>query len=48
MSRFANLSTKTNDGFEVYTRRSQRYQQDRYQQDRYSTNYTREKKEEKS
>ena len=43
MSRFANLSSKeSNDGFQVYSRRPQRYQdryQDRYQS-RYSNNFT--------
>lgn len=47
MSRFANLSKDSNEGFQVYTRRSQRYQQDRYQT-RFQDNFTnREKKEEK-
>jgi len=50
MSRFANLSSKeSNDGFQVYSRRPQRYQQDRYQQDRYQSSFTNTliKKEEK-
>ena len=48
MSRFANLSSESKDGFQVYTRRSQRYQQDRYQS-RYSNQLSNrdEKKEEK-
>lgn len=47
MSRFANLSKDSNEGFQVYTRRSQRYQQDRYQT-RFQDKFTnREKKEEK-
>lgn len=48
MSRFANLSKESNDGFQVYVRPSQRYQnryQDRYQHRLPSRDY--EKKEEK-
>jgi len=45
MSRFANLSKESNDGFQVYVRPSQRYQE-RYQS-KYTNNVAPIKKEEK-